>query len=532
MPIPSQNEFLYPFLSVLNGSPATTRGQLLFKLARHFAISEAEAQEKSGRQFTLVSRIAWCDVYFVKAGFVSKKQDAHDSTNDAFQITALGVRELERSGKTLSVGYLQSFYRGKIYRGAGSDDTTSDAELDLYAAFEKLPDSFTVFHSVKWFGKTRGTVGEVDFIIAHPKYGVLVLEVKGGEVSIERQGNNNVWFSRNFYGKMSPINDPCEQAERNRRALWDWLADDQRTRSLRYAIFPAVALPDSRVDRDIRPDCTQDIFIDIRHLDYLEARLIEIFTYWKSRADAKNQIMAGQPAIDTLIELLVPTRQLQPRVADIFERERRKISKTPSGSHCRNSCEMPAEGVFYVFFDNNQRLYKQISNVPMETEPFYLDENCRNTRHIHEQMIRYARDMEETLCEGPEGRPVEIIPAKNAAVRAELGKALHRLVNEQGIHPSDIVILTPAADKRSQWKENDQVGNFLLTWDMNTTIWNAVRVCTIYRFKGLESAVVILTELDKRYEDFGNQLVYVGLSRARHHAVVIGELPAPIAPTP
>lgn len=665
MPIPPQNDFLRPFLNILSAGGIQTRGQTLFQLGKHFNISEEEAQQTSGRQFTLVNRVAWCDAHFVKAGFVTKQQSSVDSLQDRFQITALGIRELDRSADKLTVGYLQSFYKGKIFRGAGSDDTTSDAELDLYDAFEQLPSEFTVFHSVKWFAKKGGTVGEIDFIIAHPTYGLLVIEVKGGEVFTKPDGNQSRWYSRDHNGRIHEINDPCGQAERNRRALSDWLGEDPRTKNLRYAIFPAVALPDSRVDRDIRPDCPRDIFIDIRHLADLKTRLLEIFSYWKAHADSRNAFMSGQPGITALVNLLVPTRQLQPRVADIFERERHKIDELTqtqfrvlrqlrshkraaivggAGSgktmlamekahqlaeagfrvlfvcfnrglaewvgrnlndpgilvstfhglvgHARRWARIPTTGqklpmdefnerapdllldalsiirspdsgaldslfdalivdeaqdfeetwwlvlpdllhepktgVFYVFFDNNQRLYKQISNIAMEVEPFYLDENCRNTRHIHEQMIRYARDMEETICEGPEGRPVEIIPAPDkAAERRELGKVLHRLIHEQGVAPADIIILTPASDKRSVWKEGDTIGNFFLTYDMNTQSDGAIRVCTIYRFKGLESAVVILTELDKRHADFSNQLVYVGLSRARHHAIVIGELPLP-----
>jgi ATP-dependent exoDNAse (exonuclease V) alpha subunit len=40
-----------------------------------------------------------------------------------------------------------------------------------------------------------------------------------------------------------------------------------------------------------------------------------------------------------------------------------------------------------------------------------------------------------------------------------------------------------------------------------------------------------LTELDKAKEGLRDQLVYVGLSRARNHAIVIGEFPA-INPAP
>jgi ATP-dependent exoDNAse (exonuclease V) beta subunit len=52
---------------------------------------------------------------------------------------------------------------------------------------------------------------------------------------------------------------------------------------------------------------------------------------------------------------------------------------------------------------------------------------------------------------------------------------------------------------------------------------SGVRVATIHRFKGLESPVVVLAELDSRVpaEQLPG-LVYVGATRARSHLVVIG----------
>jgi len=652
MPIPSQNEFLLPFLKLLNNGQSITRSHTLFRLAKHFGISEEEAQAMSGSQFTLVSRVAWCDVYFVKAGLVDKRQHHAESMQDEFRITTLGIRELNKRPEKITVGYLQGFYRGKVHRGAGSDDTTSDAELLLYEAFEKLPDSFTVLHSVKWFARTLGTVGEIDFLIAHPDYGVLIMEVKGGAIQVEK----GHWFS----GKHE-IKDPCEQAERNRRALHDWLADDPRTKGIAFALFPAVALPDSRVAGHIRPDCPQDIFIDITHLHDLENRLLSIFTYWKSHADARNDRMGGKRAVEALVQLLVPTRSLQPRITDLFAQENRKIealtqqqfkilnilryqkraaiiggagtgktllaiekaaqlaasglrvlfvcyntnlAKWISGrlqhpqidvftfhalvGHMVNRARIPMprtrtwdefdaiapdalmdalgvlhapdadpsllydaiivdEGqdfqdiwwiglldtlkdaetaVFYVFFDDNQRIFTQISNIPMDNAPLYLDENLRNTQHIHERLKPYSRDA-DVQCIGPQGRPVEIIPAadKNAE-RRELQRVLHRLVNEEGVPAEHIVVLTPSGEKRSQWKNDDQLGNFIVTWQLDTEMQMAARICTIYSYKGLESAVVILTELHALRPEIADQLLYVGLSRARHHAIVIGDLPA------
>lgn len=605
----------------------------------------------SGNQFTLVSRVAWCDVHFVKAGFVEKRQHHADSMQDAFTITTLGIRELNKRPEKITVVYLQGFYRGKVHRGAGSDDSTSDAELTLYELFEKLPDTFTVLHSVKWFARTLGTVGEIDFLIAHPDYGVLIMEVKGGAIRVDK----GRWFSGKY-----EIKDPCEQAERNRRALHDWLEDDPRTKGTAFALFPAVALPDSRVEGHIRPDCPQNIFIDITHLHDLENRLLDIFTYWKSHADARNSKMGGKRAVEALVQLLVPTRSLQPRITDLFAQENRKIEEltrqqfkilnilryqkraaiiggagtgktllaiekavqlAESGlrvlfvcynsnladwigrrlhhpridvftfhslvGHMVNRARIPrprtrtwdeftalapdllvdatrilhapdadpaalydaiivdegqdfedtwwiglldtlkdAEtGVFYVFFDDNQRIFTQISNVPMENPPLYLDENLRNTQHIHERLKPYARDT-DVHCIGPEGRPVEIIPAADKiAERRELQRVLHRLVNEEGIPVEHIVILTPAGEKRSQWKTDDQLGNFIITWQLDTEMPMTARVCTIHSYKGLESPVVILTELHALHPDTRDQLLYVGLSRARHHVIVIGDLP-------
>ncbi len=418
-----------------------------------------------------------------------------------------------------------------------------------------------------------------------------------------------------------------------------------------------MALPDSQVTQSIRPDCPQAIFLDITHLDDIAGRLLAIFEYWKQRADGDNRHMDGARAVQALVDLLVPTRRLQPRIVEQFARENRKIEEltqqqfkilkmlryqrraaviggagtgktllamekatqlAESGDRvlfvCYNSnlaewvkgrlqhehidvltfhglvghmihraripmprgsnfYEQAADllmdatsvlhapdgdpnllydaivvdegqdfedtwwiglmdtlrdtdtGVFYVFFDDNQRIFTQISQVPLDGAPLYLDENLRNTQHIHERLKPYSRDT-DIQCIGPEGRPVEIIPAtKKADQRRELQRVLHRLVNEEGIAPEEIVILTPASKKRSQWDDDDQLGNFIVTWQLDTEMPMAARICTIYSYKGLESAVVILTELHKLHSEKQDQLLYVGLSRARHHVIVIGELP-------
>ncbi len=96
-------------------------------------------------------------------------------------------------------------------------------------------------------------------------------------------------------------------------------------------------------------------------------------------------------------------------------------------------------------------------------------------------------------------------------------------------HTREIVVLTTQSQCKSIWQDDQILGNCILTWDMNSDMNMSVRVCSIYQFKGLESAVIILTELDKLREGIAHQLIYVGLSRARSHAIIIGQLLPPEA---
>lgn len=72
----------------------------------------------------------------------------------------------------------------RMYPNRLRSSTQSHAEKVLYEAFRtKLPNSYSVFHSVSWLlRERRGSPrdGEADFVIAHPTEGLLIIEVKGG----------------------------------------------------------------------------------------------------------------------------------------------------------------------------------------------------------------------------------------------------------------------------------------------------------------------------------------------------------------
>ena len=187
----------------------------------------------------------------------------------------------------------------------------------------------------------------------------------------------------------------------------------------------------------------------------------------------------------------------------------------------------PDHGIFYIFYDDNQRIYADHINLPIEIAPYSLDSNFRNTVPIHDQVVRYFGGEPKPKSIGPPGIEPEFIDVADQGPLQALRKVFARLFTQENVPTGDVVILTTHSQPKSVLKSGTRVGNVRLTWDSYPQS-NEVRVSTIHAFKGLESPIVILTELDHLHEN-GQQdyLMYVGLSRARDHLIVLGELPEP-----
>ena len=174
----------------------------------------------------------------------------------------------------------------------------------------------------------------------------------------------------------------------------------------------------------------------------------------------------------------------------------------------------PDEGIFYVFYDQQQAIYTREQSLPFDIHPIDLTENLRNTREIHDFISRFYG--EEVRSAGPEGRPPVVVQCDDPSTA--LGDQLHRLIREGNIPASDIVVLTSASEPRSIWQTGQRAGRYRLTWQ-DPPPEGEVLVSTIHSFKGLESPVVILTEMDSYSPD--HELHLVACSRAKHELVVI-----------
>lgn len=127
---------------------------------------------------------------------------------------------------------------------AWRNDPSAAAERRVYEALQaQLSDDYSVHWRVPLYDEEalRDTDGEADFVILHSSFGVLVLEVKGGQ--IERNGT--VWFSTDRHGVRHEIKDAYHQAARAKHIVVRQLRGMRRFEDRRLACGHGVVFPDA-----------------------------------------------------------------------------------------------------------------------------------------------------------------------------------------------------------------------------------------------------------------------------------------------
>lgn len=187
------------------------------------------------------------------------------------------------------------------------------------------------------------------------------------------------------------------------------------------------------------------------------------------------------------------------------------------------------DAYLYIFFDNNQNLYGGFENFSglISEPPFPLNQNCRNTKSIHEVVAKFHNKPESLVCFSPPGRAPETISCNGEEdMLRQLQKWLYRLVVEEHIYNEDIVILTPRGETKTRLTPGLKLGSFALT-DYYPTHQSKIQATSIFKFKGLERKVVIMTEIDGRTQYNRDMVMYVGCSRARTELILLTDESAP-----
>jgi Nuclease-related domain/Type III restriction enzyme, res subunit len=203
-------------------------------------------------------------------------------------------------------------------------DIANVGERDVALALvEQLPDDVIIYHSFPWLRSDRNDKtkkitlreGETDFVIVHPKAGILILEVKGGEIHCDHE--NRGWY-RQEQSRRVEIKDPFEQARTNMHTLEQAIRREsfrgQKTIPCPYGY--AVVFPHCEYSGSAPPGAQKCMIFSAPDLEFLGQRVTKLLGRWKRGAkevSLTREVMTGiQVAISPVFQLLPALfRQIQ-----------------------------------------------------------------------------------------------------------------------------------------------------------------------------------------------------------------------------
>lgn len=180
-------------------------------------------------------------------------------------------------------------------------------------------------------------------------------------------------------------------------------------------------------------------------------------------------------------------------------------------------------GRLYAFLDLNQSLRGTAKRPPVPLPArFRLLTNCRNTRAIARSAAFLCNIDVRLLPGAPRGEAPAVRRAPAAAAEAGLVLAEVRQLLQQGIKPSQIALIGPAAHQKGPLARHREVEGVPLIDD--PVEWRrglGVLVTTARRFKGLEADVVVVYGLSGFGALFTPTDLYVAWTRARHRLTLV-----------
>lgn len=176
------------------------------------------------------------------------------------------------------------------------------------------------------------------------------------------------------------------------------------------------------------------------------------------------------------------------------------------------------QGGLYVYSDENQRIFARFGQPPVPLVPLVLDHNLRNTRQIHEAFGPLAPT--RMTSRGGDGVDVSFVPADTASALEVADEAV-TVLQDAGWFPGNIALLTTGHRHWVQVSETERLGHrgyWRSYWEDEDVFYGHVLGC-----KGLERPAVVLCVNEGTHPDRAREKLYVGLSRATDHLIVVGD---------
>lgn len=167
------------------------------------------------------------------------------------------------------------------------DFNNSYGEKKVYEALQTLDDSYTVFYSLSWIGiNEQRTLGEADFVIVNPEKGILVIEVKSGDIKY----TDGEWIQTNTLTGYSKKIDPYNQARKSQFELIDRLNSSSlsfRVPFVCYAVwFPTVNISEKTV---LPLEADKAITLDETSLNQPSSAIEGAYDFWLTKKENINR---------------------------------------------------------------------------------------------------------------------------------------------------------------------------------------------------------------------------------------------------
>jgi hypothetical protein len=182
----------------------------------------------------------------------------------------------------------------------------------------------------------------------------------------------------------------------------------------------------------------------------------------------------------------------------------------------------PETGILYIFFDDNQNTASQNKSLPEGLLAFTLNENLRNARPIHECAKKFFAG-KSLRSSGPPNGKVDFFQTNQENLYDALAKYLRQLMDEEGIRPEQIAILTAKKYNESEFMRITDITGLPISHPPDLQPGHLI-FDSISRFKGLEAPVVILIEMEEICTPGKISLdkIYVGMTRASSYLTIFG----------
>ncbi len=227
------------------------------------------------------------------------------------------------------------------------DQIKYGSERIVYEALQsQLPKAYTVLHSYPWLRPERAIYGhplregEADFVVLHPERGMLVLEIKGGELVLE----DHCWYRQTSNG-LQRIKDPFEQASRNKFALMDLVEKRSRIKRENWNLIygTAVVFPQHNYAGQLPTNADRAIIVDRRDMDSMTKAIERAYASWTGAPR-----ILSKSKYNLLLDVLLPKFKLVRPLAPDLEYANQQIYELTTEQ----------QAAFKGLYENNRVLVK------------------------------------------------------------------------------------------------------------------------------------------------------------------------------